>query len=616
MSDDSYAASLQEIYDGMAVLALYSGNGYGRIENTYFQQIHFISGRHSSGRSDRSSGRNRSAGKGRSAVVSMQMLNQGQVNKTSGTFVCVPETGDACPERRNMFCRVNSIGIAGIEGYLVRVEADVSNGLPGFSMVGYLGSEVKEARDRVLTALKNSGYSCPPRKITVNLSPGDRKKDGTAFDLPIAVAVLGAYGVVPKDKLERVVIAGELGLSGEVKRIRGCLAIAAAAEELGMEWCCLPEGNRREGQAAGNIPVAGVRSLREMEEFLKYGPRAENIAEAEPEEEEESEDLPDFSDVIGQPHMKRAAEIAAAGMHNLLLMGPAGTGKSMTARRIPTIMPPLTLEERREISKIYSICGLMPEDRPLIRTRPFRSPHHTATVQAIAGGGRRPKPGEVSLAAGGVLFLDELPEFSRSVIELLRQPMEDRSIVVARVHGAYRFPADFMLVAASNPCPCGFFPDRNRCRCTERQVKTYLNRISRPILDRMDLIAEAAPIPYEELAAGKGSRQEENSESIRKRVHAAWLIQKERFQGLSVRFNSRMGRGELEQFCALGREEEQTMKRIYEQEEMSGRGRDRLLKVARTIADLEGEKRICREHLLEAAGYRRGVRFYWGGGWD
>ncbi len=512
-----------------------------------------------------------------------------------------------------MFCRVNSIGIAGVDGYLVKVEADVSNGLPGFSMVGYLGSEVKEARDRVLTALKNSGFSCPPRKITVNLSPGDRRKDGTAFDLPIAVAVLGAYGVIPGDRLDRVIIAGELGLSGEIKGIRGCLPIAAAAGDMGMERCFLPEKNRREGQAAGNIPVTGVRSLKEMADLLKLGPRGWKDEREEPESGGHQEETADYRDVIGQPHMKRAAEIAAAGMHNLLLMGPAGTGKSMTARRIPTIMPPLTLEERREISKIYSICGLMTEDQPLIRSRPFRSPHHTATVQAVAGGGRGPKPGEISLATGGVLFLDELPEFPRSVIELLRQPLEDRSIVVARVNGAYRFPADFMLVAASNPCPCGFYPDRRRCRCTDRQIKTYLNRISRPILDRMDLIAEAGPIPYEELAAAERRKGEAGSAEMKKRVEAAWAIQRDRFHQLPIRFNSRMGRAELDSFCTLGAEEERTMKRIYEKEEMSGRGRDRLLKVARTIADLDGGGRIRREHLLEAAGYRRGIRTYWGG---
>lgn len=512
-----------------------------------------------------------------------------------------------------MFCRVNSIGISGMDGYLVKVEADVSNGLPGFSMVGYLGSEVKEARDRVLTAIKNSGFQCPPRKITVNLSPADVRKGGTAFDLPIAVGVLGAYGLIRPDRLEKIVIAGELGLSGEVKAIRGALIMAGAAGEQGMVRCFLPEKNGPEGRAAGAVPVTGVRDLRELATLLNGDPKLwkkEEPKEREPEKIEENG--PDYRDVVGQAMLKRAAEIAAAGMHNLLLMGPAGTGKSMTARRIPTIMPPMTAQERREISRIYSICGLLPEGQPLISSRPFRSPHHSATVQAIAGGGRGPKPGEVSLATGGVLFLDELAEFPRSVIELLRQPLEDRSIVVARVSGAYRFPADFMLVAASNPCPCGFYPDRSRCHCTEQQVRRYLSRISRPILDRMDLIAEAEQIPYEAIAAGE--RREESSAEIRKRVERAWQVQKERFSGTSVRFNSRMGRPELDKFCTLRPEEERLMKEIYEREEMSGRGRDRLLKVARTIADLAGKEEIGREHLLEAAGYRRGVRTYWGGG--
>lgn len=514
-----------------------------------------------------------------------------------------------------MFCRVNSIGISGMEGYQVRVEVDVSNGLPGFSMVGYLGSEVREARDRVLTAIKNSGFQCPPRKITVNLSPANIKKEGTAFDLPIAVGVLGAYGWISTDELRQVVIAGELGLNGEVKGIRGALTMAGSAGEMGMTHFFLPEINRREGQAAGGIPVTGVSCLRELTDLLNRGEKDWNRLKQE-EEENWREEKPevDYQDIVGQPLLKRAAEIAAAGMHNLLLMGPAGTGKSMTARRIPTIMPPMTMDERREISKIYSICGLLPDGQPLIGARPFRSPHHSATVQAIAGGGRGPRPGEVSLATGGVLFLDELPEFPRSVIELLRQPLEDRSIVVARVSGAYRFPADFMLVAASNPCPCGFYPDRSRCHCSENQVRRYLNRISRPILDRMDLIAEAGLIPYEEIAA-RGERKEESSAVIRHRVEAAWEIQKERFRGTEIRFNSRMGHRELEEFCALGSREERLMRRIYESEEMSGRGRDRLLKVARTIADLEGGGPIQENHLMEAAGYRSGVRRYWGGGY-
>ena len=514
-----------------------------------------------------------------------------------------------------MFCRVNSIGISGMEGYQVRVEVDVSNGLPGFSMVGYLGSEVREARDRVLTAIKNSGFQCPPRKITVNLSPANIKKEGTAFDLPIAVGVLGAYGWISTDELRQVVIAGELGLNGEVKGIRGALTMAGAAGEMGMTHFFLPEINRREGQAAGRIPVTGVSCLRELTDLLNRGEKDWNRLKQE-EEENWREEKPevDYQDIVGQPLLKRAAEIAAAGMHNLLLMGPAGTGKSMTARRIPTIMPPMTMDERREISKIYSICGLLPDGQPLIGARPFRSPHHSATVQAIAGGGRGPRPGEVSLATGGVLFLDELPEFPRSVIELLRQPLEDRSIVVARVSGAYRFPADFMLVAASNPCPCGFYPDRSRCHCSENQVRRYLNRISRPILDRMDLIAEAGLIPYEEIAA-RGEKKEESSAVIRQRVEAAWQIQKERFCGTEIRFNSRMGHRELEEFCALGSREERLMRRIYKSEEMSGRGRDRLLKVARTIADLEGGGPIQENHLMEAAGYRSGVRRYWGGGY-
>lgn len=536
-----------------------------------------------------------------------------KVYRDSLPSVCPFSGGDRRKETY-MFCRINSIGISGMDGYQVSVEADVSNGLPGISMVGYLGSSVKEAKDRVMTALKNSGFHCQPKKITVNLSPAGVKKEGTVFDLAIAVAVLGAYGIINGKKLENVMIAGELGLNGEVKGIRGCLPMVMAARDHGFSRCFLPRENCREGQAAGALPVIGVSSLRELTELLNQGEEYwTEEAVAEQEEEKQEEGGLDYKDIMGQAHLKRAAEIAAAGMHNLLIIGPAGTGKSMTARRIPTIMPPLTLEEKREISKVYSICGLLPEGQALISSRPFRSPHHTATIQAIAGGGRGPKPGEVSLASGGVLFLDEFPEFSRNVIELLRQPLEDRSIVVARTAGAYRFPADFMLVAASNPCPCGCYPDRTKCHCSETQIRKYLGKMSRPILDRMDLIAEAAAISYEDIAGKRN--MEESSAQIRDRVEKAWQIQRKRFQGRKTLFNSRMTREELEQFCSLGPEEEYLMKQLYEMEELSGRGRDRVLKVARTIADLSGSPAIKREHLLEAAGYRSSIGIF-GGGWE
>lgn len=511
-----------------------------------------------------------------------------------------------------MFTQIYSGGIWAVEGFLVSVEADVSDGLPCFSISGQLASEVKEAQERVRTALRNSGFRLPSRKITVNLSPAGIRKGGTAYDLPIAVAILGSFQMVRTDILKDSMMIGELGLDGRVKPVSGVLSLAAMAREKGLKRCFLPLENVKEGMVVEGLDMVGVESLGHMAAMLK------NQVPIEPcymHREQlwsgsRQDHALDYREVNGQKLLRRAAEVAAAGMHGLLLTGSAGTGKTMIARRIPTILPELSQEEDIEISRIYSICGLLPSGRPLLSERPFRSPHHTITARALAGGGVPPRPGELSLASGGVLFLDELPHFGRSSVEILRQPLEERKVTVTRVSGNYEFPADFMLVAALNLCPCGFYPDRDRCSCTESQIRRYLGHISRPILERFDICAEAAPVTFGEMNLLQGDN--EDSASIRRRVEEARKIQDKRFSGTKIRFNSRMGIREVEQNCCLGAEERTFVERIYESGGLSARRYHKALKVARTIADLAGSECIRKEHLAEAFGYGMLEEKIWG----
>ncbi|MCI8517036.1 MAG: YifB family Mg chelatase-like AAA ATPase [Hungatella sp.] len=507
-----------------------------------------------------------------------------------------------------MFCKVNSIGLRGMDGYSVSVEVDIGEGLPGMTMVGALSSEVREAQDRVRTALKNSGYHFRPQKVTVNLSPADIRKGGTGFDFPIAVGMLGAYGALDMTALGDAVLFGELGLSGELKPIRGILSLVSKAREEGRRRCFLPKDNAAEGSAIGGIQIIGVESLRQMTEFLQDPDR---ILESEDETEEDREQegySVDYAQVQGQFLMKRATEVAVAGYHNLLYIGPAGTGKTMIAERIPTIMPSCTPGECLEISKVYSICGLLPKQGKLLRRRPFRSPHHSITGTALTGGGRNPIPGEMSLASGGVLFLDEFPEFSKQGIEMMRQPLESRKVVLSRVSGRYEFPADFMLVAAMNPCRCGYYPDRSRCHCTQQQVQSYLGKISKPILDRIDICVEAAPISFDEL---KGMVPQESSARIRERVERARGVQRERFLGSGLTFNSEMKGDEIQRYCGLEKEDQQFFREVYRNMNLSARAYGRILKVARTIADLDGKEQISHQHLCEAISYRSLEEKYW-----
>lgn len=501
-----------------------------------------------------------------------------------------------------MFSKVKSAAVYGIESRIISVEADVSDGLPQFTMVGYLTSAVREAQDRVRTAIKNSGYRLMPKKVTVNLSPADIRKSGSGFDLPIAVAVMAGYRYIPEDLLDGVFLAGELSLDGSIKGIRGILGMIMEARKAGCKSCIIPQENVQEGAVIQGIEVCGAAHLREVIGHFtspqKLVPVSINIEEkfsAPPEFR-----TPDFADIKGQHIVKRAAEIAAAGMHNLLISGPPGAGKSMIAGRIPGILPPMAFEEALEVSKIYSISGELPKSGILVE-RPFRMPHHTVSAVALAGGGKIPRPGEISLAHRGVLYLDELPEFQKETLEVLRQPLEEGEVRISRNSGQFVFPADFMLVASRNPCKCGYYPDRSRCHCSEQEVRRYLHRISRPLLDRIDLHAEAKQIQYEELT---DTAPEETTESIRQRVLQAQKRQEERYRGSRFRFNSELTSSALETYCVIEPEAKERLKYIYEQKRMTARSYHKLIKVARTIADLEGCGTIEARHVGEAVVYR------------
>lgn len=509
-----------------------------------------------------------------------------------------------------MYSKVNSMAIHGIDGKPVTIEVDVSSGLPEFALVGFLSSEVKEARERVRTSLRNSGYALPARKITVNLAPADLRKEGSAFDLGIAVGILASYDEVPRDILKDSMFLGELGLDGKVCSVPGVLSAVLAAREQGIKTCFVPAANAQEGAVVQDMCVIGLESLEQTAEILKHPELQVPVKTSgyETDDKKTRYDV-DFSEVNGQFAMRRAAEVAAAGMHNLLFVGSPGSGKTMIAKRIPTILPELTWEESLEVTRVYSVCGMLPPESALVRLRPFRSPHHTISHQALVGGGRVPRPGEISLANRGVLFLDELPEFQKTSLEALRQPLEDRQVMISRVQGSCIFPADLMVCAAMNPCRCGYYPDRSRCQCGDREVRRYLQRISRPLLDRMDICVEAPPVGYEEIG---GEWINESSAQIRMRVAEAWKLQRERYRGTDFFFNSQMKGSDVKRWCKLQAPEEKLMKQVFRQMELSARAYHRILKVARTIADLEGSEGISEAHLMEALSYRGLDQKFWG----
>ena len=500
-----------------------------------------------------------------------------------------------------MYSMVSTAIVRGIESIVVAVEADVSDGMPVFDMVGLLGSEVKEARERVRTALRNAGCRLPAKRITVNLSPANIHKAGASFDLPIAVAILTALGLVEREYMENLLIAGEIGLNGAVLPVEGILPMAAGAKERGMRGCLVASANVAEASLIEGLEVYGVDSIAQLIARFRGPVRPETQKSRQisfPMAAVEK----DFAEMRGQQFLKRACEIAVSGMHNLLMSGPPGSGKTMAAQRIAGILPPLTREEQLEISKIYSVSGLLREQMELVTSRPFRSPHHTVTPQAMAGGGRIAKPGEIALANGGVLFLDELTEFNRDTLEILRQPLEDRQISIARVNGNVCYPADFLLVAAMNPCACGYYPDRNRCCCTDSQLARYRNKLSQPLLDRIDICIVVPRLTYEELS--QPGRGKETSAQIRERVVQVQQIEQERFRGTGLRYNSQIPASMLAEYCPLGKKEQEYMKNVYRRMALSARSYHKILKVARTIADMEQRKEIGISHLTEAVCYR------------
>lgn len=508
-----------------------------------------------------------------------------------------------------MYSSILAGALFGIEANLVHVEVDISTGLPGFSMVGSLGSEVREARERVQVALKNADFDIPPKKITINLAPANLRKDGTGFDLPIAIGILQTLGYFKEEATRDILFAGELGLDGEIRPVSGILPIVREAARRGIGNCIVPWDNRTEGGMIPGIRVRGVRSICQLTAFLQETDtdRQEELLPSQPcttrELLEQEQPAPgnDFSGIKGQEAARRAAEIAAAGFHNLLMSGPPGGGKSMIARAMAGILPPMTWQESIEVTTVYSVAGKLDSENPLILRRPFQNPHHTISGAALIGGGVHTRPGAISLAHRGVLFLDELTEFPRTILECLRQPLEDRQVNIARAQGNCVYPADIMLVCAMNPCRCGYFPDKNRCRCSEGELVKYWSRLSGPLLDRMDMYVETGRIELEKLQSiGQG----ECSALIRRRVVEARAIQEERFRGKKYSFNGDMEAEDLEHYCKLGREEKKLMELAYRRLELSARTYHRVLKVARTIADLGHSERIREEHLAEALAYR------------
>ena len=552
-----------------------------------------------------------------------------------------------------MYSCISSGCPLGIDGMLVSVEADISLGLPSLSLVGYLSSSVREAGDRVRTALKNSGYGLPPRRITVSLSPADVRKDGSGFDLAIAVALLCCMEVLPAGSPGRgagiddtnvdgtnvdgmntdsraidvetdnsatgsveiehpspdnshggnfndTIFLGELGLDGTVRGIPGVLAVAHFAAGQGYRRLVVPACNAEEAACIEGLSVYGVHDLQEVVDFLLGNASIEPARVAET-GRRRGRPLHDISEIRGQAMMKRGMEIAVAGFHNIILTGAAGAGKSLMAKCLPGLMPEMSYDERLELTKIYSVAGLLKNDGGLMDVRPFRSPHANVSAAALLGGGSVPKPGEVSLANSGVLFLDEFPEFSRGVIESLRAPMEDQEVMISRVKASYRFPARFMLVAARNHCPCGYYPDRSRCRCTERQITEYRNKISHPIMDRIDIRIEVRPVRMEELL---GTPSEETSDVVRARIEEARERQLHRYKDEAFRFNSAVPQKKLQEYISLGKEEMDLLRKVYEQGELSARGYFKVLRLARTIADLAGHEEIRTEDLTEALFFR------------
>jgi magnesium chelatase family protein len=501
--------------------------------------------------------------------------------------------------------KVQSSSVLGVDGFPVDVEVDLPLGMPSFDIVGLPDAAVKESKERVRSAIKNCGFEFPIHKIIINLAPAYIRKEGAAYDLPIAAGILAASGQVSTELLTKTMIVGEVALDGKVRPINGVLSMAQSAAAMGLQYFILPRENRKEAAVVEGLCPVPVGDLRDMERFLNGDWTPEPVEEDWTTSQEEIY-ADDFRDVRGHDHAKRALEIAAAGGHNVLFVGPPGSGKTMLARRIPSILPPLSREEAMELSRIYSVAGMLPNGSSLLRQRPFRSPHHTISAAGLIGGGKVPRPGEVSLAHYGVLFMDEFPEFPREALEALRQPLEDGVVTISRAASTLTYPAKVMLVASQNPCPCGFQGDPVKpCTCTPLQIQRYRSRISGPLLDRIDIVVEVPRLRHEELM---GREEGEDSASIRRRVVAARQLQTQRLAGTGLHCNAHMGPKELKRDCSLGEPERQLLSRAIQKFNLSGRAYARILRLARTIADLAGEEKIGLPHLAEALQYRYGEK--------
>ncbi|MBE6810394.1 MAG: ATP-binding protein [Ruminococcaceae bacterium] len=506
-----------------------------------------------------------------------------------------------------MFSMVKSVGIFGINSYMLEIEADVSGGMPSFDVVGLPDAAVKESRDRVRAAIKNCGYKFPTGRITVNLAPADKKKEGAVYDLPILISILLASKQL-ECTTQSCAFLGEVSLDGQLRSINGVLAMVITAKQNGIRDIYLPQDNAAEGAAVEGINVYGVKNVKQLTDHLISFTNLEP-AVAVPPAKNAVNSMLDFSEVKGQLMAKKALEIAAAGGHNLLMIGPPGSGKSMLAKRLPTILPPMTFDESIETTKIHSVAGMLDKSNPLVTTRPFRSPHHTVSSVGLSGGGTVPKPGEISLAHNGVLFLDELPEFKRDAMEALRQPLEDGTVTVTRASGSVTYPSNIILIAAMNPCPCGFYGHPSKpCTCSHNAVHKYLNKISGPLLDRLDLHIEVPPVDYKALS---DKTQVETSAQIRERVTKARQLQVERYKGTGITCNSQLTPSLLRKHCVMTEEASAYLNRSFDAMGLSARAYDRILKVARTIADLKGNNEIQKDDIGTALRFRSLDRKYW-----
>ncbi|MDR7869928.1 MAG: YifB family Mg chelatase-like AAA ATPase [Tissierellaceae bacterium] len=508
-----------------------------------------------------------------------------------------------------MYSKICTCVLQGLEGHVVEVETDLSRGMPVFNIVGLADTAIKESKERVRAAIKNSGFDFPLSRITINLAPANLRKDGSQMDLSIAMGILISNGVVDCGDDLNTVFLGELSLDGKVNGIDGALPMVISLREYNIERCIVPYDNREECSVINNMEIIPVKTLNEVVDYLNKDKEIEPYLKSKIYNQDNREYELDFLDIKGQESLKRALEIAAAGSHNALILGPPGSGKTMAVRRLPTILPELTLEESIEVTKIYSVAGLL-KSKELIKERPFRSPHHTSSAISLIGGGRIPKPGEISLSHNGVLFLDELPEFQKNVLEVLRQPMEDGEINISRINASLSYPAKFMLVASMNPCPCGYFGDPlHDCSCSTRDIDRYLNKISHPLLDRIDIHLEVLPVKYEDL---KMENYGESSRQIKERVKKARQIQLNRFKKENIYTNAQIPNKSIIKYCKLSSSTEKIMAQAFNKFKFSARTYNKILKVSRTIADLAGEESIQDSHILEAIGYRTLNNDYWG----